>query len=166
MPAIRNAVYASGGDQPVYNVETMQEFVSGSMARQRFSTVLLATFAAVALILAIVGTYGVVAYSTAQRAHEIGIRVALGAKKRDVLQLVIAQGVKLALAGVVIGTSAAFVLARILPSFSHLLFGIQANDPVTIGVASLVLLTSAITACYIPARRASNGDCATALRQE
>jgi predicted permease len=118
MPSIRSAVYKSGSDQPVYNIHAMQELVSGSMARQRFPMLLLVAFAALALVLASVGTYGVISYSTTQREHEIGIHMALGAERRDVLRMVIRQGLRMALSGVTIGMAVVLVLARVLSRFS------------------------------------------------
>jgi predicted permease len=166
MPAIKKAVYEAGSDQPVYNVQTMQELVSRSMGRQRFPTVLLVAFAGLALVLASVGTYGVISYSTNQRMHEIGIRMALGAKRGDVLRMIVGQGVRLAFVGIAIGISAALVLGRALPSFSHLLYGVGANDPLTFAGTSFVLMSTAILACYVPARRAARLDPMIALRQE
>jgi predicted permease len=166
MPAIKKAVFEAGADQPVYNIQTMQELVSRSMGRQRFPTLLLAAFAGLALTLASVGTYGVISYSTSQRMHEIGIRIALGASRRDVLRMIIGQGVRLALIGIAIGTSAALILAKALPSFSHLLYGIAASDPLTFAGTSFVLMSTAILACYVPARRAAQLDPTIALRSE
>jgi predicted permease len=166
MPAIKKAVYDAGADQPVYNIQTMQELIARSMGRQRFPTVLLVAFAGLALVLASVGTCGVISYSTSQRMHEIGIRMALGASRRDVLRMIIGQGVRLALIGIAIGTSAALILAQALPSFSHLLYGISASDPLTFASTSLVLTSTAILACYVPARRAARLDPMIALRSE
>ena len=166
MPAVRNAVYEAGSDQPIYNIHTMQELVSGSMGRQRFPMLLLVAFAVLALLLASVGIYGVISYSMTQRVQEIGIRMALGAKKRDVLRMVIGQGVRMALAGIAIGAVAALVLTRALSSFSHLLYGVQARDPVTLVAVSLVLISAAFLACYLPARRAARVDPMIALRHE
>jgi ABC-type lipoprotein release transport system permease subunit len=166
MPAIKKAVYEAGSDQPVYNIRTMQELVSGSMGRQRFPMLLLVAFAVLALLLAFVGTYGVISYATTRRVHEIGIRMALGAVKRDVLRMVIGQGLRLALAGIVIGVAAALMVTRLLSSFSHLLYGVGASDPVTFSAVSLMLTGVAVLACYIPARRAARLDPMIALRHE
>ncbi|MGI8744786.1 MAG: ADOP family duplicated permease [Bryobacteraceae bacterium] len=166
MPAIKNAVYGASGDQPVYNIRTMSDLVLGSMARQRFPMILLVAFAVLALLLATIGIYGVISYSTAQRVPEIGIRMALGATKWDVLRMLIGQGLRLALAGVAIGAVAASILTRVLPGFSHLLYGVRGTDPLTFVAVSLCLLVAAIFACYIPARRAAQLDPMTALRHD
>jgi putative ABC transport system permease protein len=166
LPAIRNAVYEAGSDQPVYNIQTMKELVSGSMGRQRFPMLLLVAFAVLALLLASVGIYGVISYSVTERVREIGIRMALGAEKRDVLRMVVGQGLRLAVTGVAIGVLAALILTPLLSSFSHLLFGIRAADPLTFTLVALGLLAAALLACYIPARRAARLDPMVALRQE
>jgi ABC-type antimicrobial peptide transport system permease subunit len=166
LPAIKNAVYGASGDQPVYNIRTMRDLVSGSMVRQRFPMILLVAFAILALLLASVGIYGVVSYSTAQRVPEIGIRMALGAAKWDVLQMLIGQGLRLAAIGIIIGTFAAAVLTKALSSFSRLLFGVRTTDPLTFIAVSLCLISAALLACYIPARRAAQLDPMTALRHD
>jgi predicted permease len=166
MPAIRNAVRQAGSDQPVYNVRTMLDLVSGSMERQRFPMILLVAFAALALLLAWVGIYGVISYSTARRANEIGIRIALGAVKCDVLRLVVGRGLRLAVIGVAIGTGASLLLAKVVSSFSNLLYGVRASDPTILAAVSILLILAAGVACYIPARRAANLDPTVALRRE
>jgi len=166
LPAIKNAVYGASGDQPVYNIRTMRDLVSGSMARQRFPMILLVAFAILALLLATVGIYGVISYSTARRVPEIGIRMALGAAKWDILQMLVRQGLRLAVTGVAIGAVAAAVLTRVLSSFSHLLYGVHADDPLTFAAVSLCLILAALLACYIPARRAARLDPMTALRHD
>ena len=166
MPAIKSAVYGTASDQPIFNVETMQQIVSESMSSQRFPMILLGAFAALALVLASVGIYGVISYSVAQRIHEIGIRMALGAHKRDVFRMVVGQGLTLALAGLAIGVVAALILTRVLSSFSLLLYGVGASDPVTFITVSVMLLFVAVVACYIPTRRAMRVDPMVALRYE
>jgi predicted permease len=166
LPAIKAAVFAAGSDQTVYEIQTMQELASASMSPQRLPMVLLGAFAGLALLLASVGIYGVISYSVAQRIHEIGIRMALGAGKSEVLRLVIGQGLRLALTGVAIGGVVALVLARLLSSFSSLLYGVVAGDPATLTAVSVLLAAVAALACYIPARRAMKVDPIVALRYE
>ena len=166
IPALKSAVFAEGNIQPIYNVQTMQEIASRSMSSQRFPLILLGTFAALALLLASVGIYGVISYSVAQRVQEIGIRMTLGAEKQTIFRMVTGHGLRLALFGLALGTVAALTLTRMLVSFSHLLFGVSANDPATFGVVSLILAGVAVLACYIPARRAMRVDPIVALRCE
>jgi predicted permease len=166
MPAVRNVVYGTGKDQPVYNVQTMQQIVSQSMSSQRLPMVLLGVFAALALMLASVGIYGVISYSVTQRLREIAVRMALGAESRQVFQMVIGQGLRMAIVGLTLGAAAALILTRLLSSFSHLLYGIGPSDPVTFAAVSLVLIAVAVLACYIPARRAARVDPMVALRYE
>jgi len=166
MPAIRNAVYGAASDQPVYNVRTMQDLVSGSMARQRFPMILLVAFAGTALLLASIGIYGLISYSTAQRVPEIGIRMALGATGLDVMQMLMGHGLRLVLAGIAIGVAAALVLTRAVSSFSGLLYGVQATDPLIFTAVSLLSITAALLACYIPARRAARLEPTVALRHD
>ncbi|HET8783521.1 MAG TPA: ABC transporter permease [Pyrinomonadaceae bacterium] len=160
---VRNAVWEIDKDQPVSNIRTMEEILLESIARQRFSMLLLAIFAAVALILAAVGIYGVMSYSVAQRTHEIGIRMALGAQTGAVLKLAVSYGLKLVVVGIVIGLIAAFALTRVM---STLLFGVTATDPTTFALISLLLIGVAAVASYIPARRATKVDPIIALRYE
>ncbi len=166
LPAIKRAVYGPAGDQPVYDVQTMQDVAAQSMASQRFPMLLLDLFAGLALLLAAVGIYGMFSYSVTQRVHEIGIRMALGAHRGDVFRLVLGQGLRLVLAGLAIGAAAALILTRLLPSFSHLLYGVKASDPMTFGIVSVLLTGVAILACYIPAHRAAKVDPMVALRHE
>jgi len=160
---VRRTVWEVDRDQPVSKIRTMEEIVSQSVARQRFSMLLLGIFAALALVLAAVGIYGVMSYSVAQRTREFGIRMALGAQRSDVLKLAVGQGLKLVLIGIVIGLAAAFVLTRVM---SSLLFGVSATDPATFIIISLVLIGVAVVASFIPARRATKIDPMVALRYE
>jgi putative ABC transport system permease protein len=160
---VRNSIWAVDKDQPVADVDTMDHIVSAAIARQRFSMLLLGIFAASALMLAAVGIYGVMSYSVTQRTHEIGIRMALGARRADVLQMTIKQGLKLVSVGMILGLVAAFLLTRILTS---LLFGVSATDPITFIGISLVLLAVAILASYLPALRATKVDPIIALRAQ
>jgi predicted permease len=165
-PEVRNAVQSMGSGQPVFNIRTIQEVVSHSMSSQRFPMLLLGAFAVLALLLASIGIYGVISYSVTLRTNEIGIRMALGAEKRNVFRMVIRQGLRLAITGLAIGTVAALILARVLSSFSHLLYGVGTGDPTTFAAVSLILTGVAVLACYIPARRATQVDPMTALRNE
>jgi putative ABC transport system permease protein len=161
--AVREQVLAIDPDQPVYNINTMEQLRSDSIAPDRLNLMLLACFAAVALILATVGIYGVMAYSVTQRTHEIGIRMALGARQSDVLGMVIRQGMKLAIGGLAIGVAGAWLATRAMTS---LLFGVSATDPVTFAVISILLIGVALGACFVPARRATKVDPMIALRYE
>jgi putative ABC transport system permease protein len=161
--SVRDAVASIDKDQPVFNVVTMQHLVEDSVSTPHLTLVLLGLFSGLALVLAAIGIYGVISYSVQQRTHEIGIRMALGAQRSNVLRLVVSQGVKLATIGVVIGIAAALGLMRLM---SSLLFGVSANDPVTFAAASAILLLVALAACYIPARRAIAVDPMVALRYE
>jgi len=140
MPAIKAAVYGASGDQTIYGVQVIQQALARSLSSQRFPMILLGVFAGLALLLASIGIYGVISYSVIQRVHEIGIRMALGAERRDVFRMVIGQGLRLALAGVAIGAAAALILARLLSSFSHLLYGVGTGDPATFMAVSAVLI--------------------------
>jgi predicted permease len=166
IPALKAAVYQAGSDQPIYNLQTMRQVVSDSMSEQRFPMILLGAFAALALLLASVGIYGVISCSVAQRVQEIGIRMALGADKATVLRLFMEQQLRLVLAGIVFGAVGARVLTRTLSSLSHLLYGVRPGDPLTFATLSIVLISVAAFACYIPARRAAKVDPMVALRYE
>jgi predicted permease len=141
--ASRNEVSSIDRELPVFNVKTMDDYLSASVASPRFNTTLLGIFAAVALILTIVGLYGVMSYSVAQRTNEIGIRMALGAQTRDVLKMIVSQGFKLVLLGLGIGLIGAFAITRIIAS---LLFGVSTKDPLTFAAAGLVLSAVALIA--------------------
>ena len=160
---VRKTIWEIDKDQPVSNIRTMDQIASESVAQQRFSMLLFAIFAGVAMLLAAVGIYGVMSYSVAQRRGEFGIRMALGAQKRDVLKLTIGKGLKLVLLGVVFGLAGAFALTRLM---SSLLFGVGATDPATFAAISLVLVGVGLLASYIPARRATKLDPIVALRYE
>src|SRR3984957_13840576 len=160
---IRGVVARVDKNQSIFAIATMDKVISDGVSAPRLTLVLLGLFSALALILAAIGTYGVISYSVAQRTHEIGVRMALGAQRSNVLRLVVGQGVKLAAMGVAIGIAAALGLMRLLTT---LLFGVSANDPVTFVSASAILLLVALAACYIPARRAIAVDPMVALRYE
>jgi predicted permease len=161
--AIRQAVQSADPQMPVFDVASMEELVSASISEPHFNALLLGSFAALALILATVGVYGNVSYSVTQRTHEIGIRVALGAQKGDILRIVVGQGITLALLGVAIGIVGALALTRFLVS---LLYGVKPTDPLTFTAVSVILTSVAVLASYIPARRATRVDPLVALRYE
>ena len=163
VPALQSALHQMDADIPLANVSTMADWIGDSVARQRFSAVLLGVFASIALLLAAIGIYGVVSYATTQRTREFGVRIALGAESGDVLWLVVRHGVRLALAGVVIGLAGAFGLVQFLRS---LLYNTSPYDPVTlIGVAAFLAAVT-LLACWLPARRATRVDPIIALRYE
>ncbi|HVG32795.1 MAG TPA: FtsX-like permease family protein, partial [Pyrinomonadaceae bacterium] len=161
--AATREIQAIDPDQPVSDVRTMQQLLASSVARARFNTLLLGLFAALALVLASVGIYGVMAYSVVQRTKEIGIRIALGAQSRDVLKMIVGHGMMLTLVGVGLGLTGALILTRLM---SSLLFGVSTTDPLTFIGVSLLLSAVAFFACYIPARRATKVDPMIALRYE
>jgi putative ABC transport system permease protein len=160
---IRQQVWAIDKDQPVFDVYTMREVRSISLALYSFSSVMLSIFAAIALLLAAIGIYGVMSYAVTQRTQEIGIRMALGARVIDVLKLVVRNGMSLALIGVAVGLAGAYGLTRLLAS---LLVGVTPTDAITFSTVTLALLLIALLACYIPARRATKVDPMVALRYE
>jgi predicted permease len=160
---VQRQVLALDPDQPVYRIRTMPELVSESMARRRLSMVLLAIFAGVALALAAVGIYGIMSYTVAQRLHEVGIRMALGAQSVDVVRLVLGQSLWLTLSGILAGLVGSLLLTNFLTS---LLFNVKATDPATFGLVALILTFVALLASFVPAYRATNVDPVNALRQE
>lgn len=161
--AVRKEVAALDPYQPVANIKTMEQWISESVEQPRLRTVLFGVFSAVALILSVVGIYGVMSYAVTQRTHELGIRMALGAQAGDVLRMVIGQGMKLAVLGVMLGLPASLVLTRLIKS---LLFSVSATDPLTFAVIALLLMSVALLACYFPARKAMKADPMVALRHE
>jgi putative ABC transport system permease protein len=161
MPAVRSQISSVDGDQPVTNVETVEELIDDSHAQPRFTMLLVSSFSGVALLLAAIGVYGVLSYSVAQRRREFGIRMALGADRADVLKLVLRQGVILTAEGLAIGLAAAFLLTRLVAS---MLYKVSAHDRATFVLAPALFLCIALLASYLPARRATKVDPIEALR--
>jgi putative ABC transport system permease protein len=161
--AVRSAILSVDSEQAVYNVATLEELQSNSIVLRSFFMVLLITFAVLALLLAVVGIYGVMSYAVTQRTQEIGIRMALGAGAGDVLKLILRNGMALTAGGVVIGLAGAFILTRLL---AVLLFGVRPTDALTFVTVSFTLVAAALAACYLPARRAAKVDPLVALRYE
>src|SRR5262249_61813094 len=159
--SVRGAVASVNSTLQPASFRAMEQLVSDSVARPRFNTVLLAAFGALAMALAAVGIYGVIAYSVTQRTHEIGVRMALGARKGDVLRLVLKQGMTPAIAGAALGLVGAWAATRLM---CGLLFEVRATDPATFVTLTLTLMMIALLACYIPARRAAKVDPMVALR--
>ncbi len=160
--AVRAELARADASIALTRVRVFDEYITRSLARPRFNATLLSIFAGVALLLTAIGIYGVMAYSVAQRRQEIGIRMALGAQRGDVLRLVVGAGMKLALFGVVIGLAAAFGLTRLLET---MLFGVKPFDPATLGSVVFLLAGIALLACWVPARRASGLNPLVALRE-
>ena len=163
MGPVRQAVAQIDPRNVIYNASTMRDVLANSLAARRFLMVLLGVFAALALALACVGIYGVIAYLVGQRTNEIGVRMALGAQRVDVLRLVVGEGARMAMVGAAVGIFAALAVTRLM---AHQLFGVSAHDPLTFGGVALLLMLVAILACYIPARRATRVDPVVALRNE
>jgi len=162
-PAVKSIVAALDKDQAIDKITTMESLLAQSVAQPRFYSLLLGIFASLALVLAVIGTYGVISYSVAQRTHEIGVRVALGAQPRDIIRMVLGEGALLAGVGVAAGIGGALTLTRFLRS---LLFEVNPTDPVTLVAVAILLTLVALAACYIPARRAMKVDPMVALRYE
>jgi putative ABC transport system permease protein len=161
--AVRQKILDIDANQPIYSIQTMEEIKSQSIASERLNLTLLSIFAAVALILALVGVYGVMSYSVTQRTHEIGIRMALGAQTGNVMKMVIGNGMKMALIGIVLGLGGAFAITRVM---QNLLFGISATDLLTFVAVPVILIGVALVACFVPALRATKVDPMIALRYE
>jgi predicted permease len=161
--SIRRVVQSQNSQNVISEPQTMNEAIADSLARQRFSMILFSTFAAAALLLASIGLYGVISYLVGQRTHELGIRIALGAQRKDVLRLVINHGMKMALGGVALGLIAAIGLSRLM---ANLLYGVSATDPATFAVIALLLVLVALAACFVPAWRATKVDPLVALRHD
>jgi ABC-type antimicrobial peptide transport system permease subunit len=160
---IRRALEEINGQLVLYREQSMERVIADRLATRRFSMIVLVVFAALALLMACVGIYGVISHLVGERTHEIAIRLALGAERWDVLRMVLRDGAKMALAGVVIGLGVALGLTRLIAS---MLFGISAHDPITVGAVVSLLTVVAFAACYIPARRATRVDPMAALRND
>jgi predicted permease len=163
---IQQAVWSVNSNLPLASVRTMQDIYGQSLARTSFTLVMLAIAGAMALALGIIGIYGVISYAVSQRTREIGIRLALGAEKNTIVRMVIAEGLRLAGVGVVVGAVSALLLARLVSAFSQLLYGVRPSDPITFVTVSVTLTIVATLACYLPARRAASIEPMHALRAE
>jgi putative ABC transport system permease protein len=161
--AVKREVLTVNRQQPIFNVRSLEQMMVDSISRQRFQMILVGTFAAVALLLAAIGIYGVISYSVSQRTGEIGIRMALGAQPLDVLKLIVSQGLILTLIGLALGLAGALALTRLM---AGLLYGVSATDPLTFAAIALLLTSVALLASYIPARRAMRIDPLVALRHD
>jgi ABC-type antimicrobial peptide transport system permease subunit len=160
---VRRLSNEMSSQQVIFGIQSMDSLISQSLASRQFSMILLVLFAALALLLASIGIYGVISYVVAQRVHEIGLRMALGARPIDILRLILGNGGKLALAGIVAGMIAALALTRLM---AGLLYDVRATDPLTFAAVGALLALVALSACYAPARRAAGVDPATALRHD
>jgi putative ABC transport system permease protein len=161
--SVRSAVWKVDPDQPMWKIRTVEFLVNRSTADRKFLMALMGIFASLALVLTILGLYGVISYLVNQRTQEIGIRMALGAQMRDIMRMVLRQGMVLVFTGVALGLAAAWVLTRLM---TRLLYQVSATDPLTFGGISVLLITVALLACYLPARRATRVDPLVALRYE
>ena len=163
LDALRQTNRQINSEQVIYDAETMDSIISGTLATRRFSMILLASFAGLALMLSSIGIYGVISYVVGQRTHEIGLRMALGASRTEVLRMVLSQGAKLAGIGVLVGLAASLALTQLMGS---MLYGVSPTDPLTFAGVAVILTLVALAACYIPARRAMRVDPMVALRYE
>jgi len=161
--AVKRAIWTVDKDQPIYKIIGVDQLASESLGIRRVSSVLLGAFSALALLLAGLGIYGVMAFSVAQRTHEIGVRMALGARPDNVLKMIMGYGMRIVFAGMAIGIAGALALSRVVAS---LLYGVKATDGMTFVLTSLLLAFIALVACYVPARRAMRVDPMVALRHE
>jgi len=166
LSSMQRAVWSVNANLPLASVRTMQEIYSQSLARTSFTLVMIAIAGTMALLLGIIGIYGVISYTVAQRTREIGIRLALGAEKDRIFRMVMGHGLRLAMIGVGIGIGAALMLGQVLAGFSRLLYGVRASDPTTLTSVSAALVAVSVLACYLPARRAASIQPMTALRSE
>jgi ABC-type antimicrobial peptide transport system permease subunit len=162
-PAIQREFQAVDGQMPIAKVRTMEQVMADDVSRQNFNMLLLSIFAGIALVLAAIGIYGLMSYSVEQQTKELGVRMALGASKSDVLKLILKQGMTPACLGVLAGLGIAYGLTRLLAS---LLYGVKANDPLTFGLVAVALTGVALFASYVPARRAVRLDPLAALRED
>jgi ABC-type antimicrobial peptide transport system permease subunit len=163
VPAIARVVQSVDKDAPITHIETVDQIIANSAAEPRFQTALVGSFGTLGLLLAIIGVYGVISYSVVQQTHEIGVRMALGAQRRDILHMILREGMLLAITGIAIGIGGALALTRVLRS---MLFEIEPTDPATFVGVAIFLTIAALAACYIPARRAMKVDPMVALRHE
>lgn len=161
--SLRDAVHSVNPDLPIAKIATLTDLVNSSMTKTRFSMLMLISFGALSLLLSLIGLYGVISYSVQQRIRQIGIRMALGARQRDVLGMVLGEGARLAGFGIAIGILGALGATRIMDSF---LYGVRATDPITFVMAAVGLFAAALLACYLPARRAAQIDPLVALRYD
>jgi len=160
---VRKAVERHDPREVIYGMQSLDSVMAGSLAARRITMILLGVFALLALVLACVGIYGVISFVVARRTHEIGVRMALGAERRDVMRLVLGEGVRMVLAGLTAGVAAALGLTRLI---AGLLFGVAPQDPLTFASVAILLTAVALLACYFPARRAVRVDPVVALRHE